>query len=626
MSVLSANKLAKWYGAQHVLQDISFDIPPGAKIGLVGPNGSGKTTLLRLMVGLEDPSAGTLQRAKDARIGYLPQHADFSSQDSLWEAMQQVFSDVLDQKRHLRRLEAAMAQPDASPDVMQRYGAAQESFERAGGYAYEYRIRQVLGGLGFDQASFDMPVAHLSGGQRTRALLARLLLEESDLLLLDEPTNHLDLAGIEWLEKYLKNWQGAMIIVAHDRAFLDALVDQVWEVAWRRCEVYRGNYSAFLAQKAERQARQQAVYERQQAEIERTEEFIRRNIAGQRTKEAQGRRTRLARMERVARPETYQPLSLDLGQAQHSADVVMGLRDLRVGYAPEPPLVAADDLTIRRGECVALLGPNGAGKTTLLRTILGEVAPLAGRVEFGTGVQMGYFAQEHAHLDPQKTVLETIVSSGSLGEPQARTLLARYRFTGDDVFKRVADLSGGERARVALAVLTLQGANFLVLDEPTNHLDLPSQEVLQDALDAFEGSLLLVSHDRYLIRNLASAIWAIDDGGVRAFPMGYDDYQAWLLQRDVRQRPVDTSAKDDYRQAKKAQRVAEREKKRRAQRQADLEEEIHRLEHQQADLEQQLAEASAQQAVERVAALGHEYKEVQVQLEALLATWTDVAA
>ena len=635
MSILTASNLAKSYGPQDVFSDVSFEIPHGAKIALVGPNGSGKTTLLHLIAGFEQPTSGAIHRAKDLRSAYLPQQAErslyssFSDPCTLWEAMQEVFTDLRKQAAELRRLERAIANPETREEALQRYGPTLEAFELAGGYTYEQRISQVLSGLGFDGEDFQRPVAQLSGGQKTRALLARLLLGEPDLLLLDEPTNYLDLAGIEWLENYLKAWKGAVIVVAHDRAFLDAVVEGVWEMAWGRLERYRGNYSAYAAQKAERTALQRTEYEQQQQFIERTEDFIRRNIVGQRTREAQGRRKRLARIERIERPREYHRLNLALGDVARSGDLVLGLYDLAVGYAPSDPLFTAKEFELRRGQRVALLGPNGSGKTTLVRTILGHIPALAGRIRIGASVYLGYFAQGHTDLDPGKTVLETILDANELRISQARDWLGRYQFSGDDVFKLVGDLSGGEQARVALAVLALQGANVLILDEPTNHLDIPSQEVLQTVLAGFGGTLLIVTHDRFLIRRLATHVWAIEGGQLWEFKEGYEEYRDWTReQRQQRELSLseiqrETESKTERERAREARRAAEREEVQQARRKAELEHMIQELEVRRAQLEAQLAIASQQQEVDRVRQLGAEYAGVEAELETLLAAWAD---
>lgn len=631
MSLVAAKDLAKSYGAEDIFAGVSFAVPHRAKIALVGPNGSGKTTLLRLIAGCEVPTSGDIHRARSAQVAYLPQQADpfFDDESTLWEAMLEVFAHLLEQSSELERLEAAMADPSASDEVLQTYGRTLEAFERAGGYVYERRIERVLDGLGFDQEDFDRSMGQLSGGQKTRALLARLLLQEPDLLLLDEPTNHLDLAGVEWLEDYLASWKGAMVVVAHDRAFLDATVNQVWELTWGRLEQYRGGYSDYVDQKAERMARRRLLYERQQEVIGKTEEFIRRNIAGQRSNEAKGRRKRLERLERVERPREYQPINLSLGEASRSGDLVFGLYDLTVGYDPSEPLLQVDELELWRGERVALLGPNGCGKTSLLRTVLGEIDPLGGRVRIGASVNVGYFAQGHTNLDPHQRVLDTVVDAGELRISEARDLLGRYRFSGDAVFKPVGALSGGEQARVALAVLVLQGANVLVLDEPTNHLDIPTQEVLEEVLDSFQGTLLMVSHDRYLIRRLASSVWFIEGRQMRTFPT-YEAYTEWRRRR--RSSKARCNTRDPEKQEALAQRrewerrrAAARASEQRAERQADLEERIHHLEARQAELELQLAAASEAQDVARVRKLGAEYSTLERELNDSLSEWAELA-
>jgi ATP-binding cassette subfamily F protein 3 len=632
MSVITGHNLAKSYGAQDVFAGISFQVAHGDKVALVGPNGEGKTTLLRIMAGLETPSEGTVQRMKGLRVGYLPQTGGLGSQRTLWNEMLSVFEELLAQQEELRRLEEAMAHPVHREEAMARYDALLTDFELAGGYEYELRIQRVLSGLGFPRDAFHWPVEALSGGQQTRALLARLLLEGPDLLLLDEPTNHLDLEALEWLEEYLSTWTGSLVVVAHDRYFLDKVVDRVWNLAHGRLEAYPGNYNQYAQLRAERMARRTIEYEAQQAYIAKTEDFIRRHIAGQRTREAQGRRKRLERLERLERPREAHRIRLKMGAAKRSGDIVLSTHGLRVGYSAERSstgeevaLFAAPDFELWRLERAAFIGPNGSGKTTFLRTALGQLSPLAGRVRIGASVVLGYLAQVRADLDPEQTVLDAVLEAKNLKIAEARDYLGRFLFSGDDVFKSLGDLSGGERSRVALARLTLQGPNFLVLDEPTHHLDIASQEILEDVLDSFEGTILLVSHDRYLIRALATQIWELEDGQLQVYRGSYDEYLEEKRRRQAEGQQEPTPRQERRRVAGRVGQQAQRGQARRALRAGELEAEIAALEGQLATLTSALAEASAAQELDRVRALGVEYDRKAQALEELVAEWEAIA-
>jgi ATP-binding cassette subfamily F protein 3 len=626
MSVISASGVGVSYGAHDVFSDLNFDVPPGAKIALVGPNGGGKTSLLRAIARIDRPSAGQIRWARGLTIGFLPQIPDLPAEGTLWEEMLRIFDHLLQQAEELRQLEALMAQPEAQQDgVMERYGQALEAFELAGGYTYELEIERVLTGLGFDEIDYNRPLVQLSGGQKTRALLARLLLQKPDLLLLDEPTNHLDVEAVEWLEGYLKEWPGAVIAVAHDRAFLDHVVDRVWELDWGQLETYRGNYSKYVVLKAERMARRQAEYERQQQFIAKEEDFVQRNIAGQRTKEAQGRRKRLGRMERLESVRRHKTVGLDLKASGRSGDLVLGLYELAVGYDRRTPLFTCHEVELRRGQRVALIGPNGSGKTTFLRTVLREIRPLRGRLRIGSSVYIGYFAQARTELNPEHTVLESLLDTRHMPISQARSLLGRYLFSGDEVFKRVGDLSGGEQSRLALARLTLQGANILLMDEPTNHLDIPSQEVLQQTLAEFKGTIVLVTHDRYLINALATAVWAIVDEELHEFREGYGEYRAWMVARQDARRLERSAEKTSSATEREVAKATQRDETRRARDIAELEQTIHSLEAQLAGLSRALEQAGGAQQVERVRELGIEYNYVHGELQACLTQWAEVA-
>jgi ATP-binding cassette subfamily F protein 3 len=638
VSILTATGLSQHFGAQDVFDGVSVQIAHGERAALVGPNGTGKTTLLRILAGLETPSAGQVFRAKGLRLGYLPQEVTLTDQEgTLWDLAHAAFDRLQQQAVVLGEMEAAMsatADSDERDRLLTRYGEAQAAFELAGGYSYEHRIRQVLGGLGFDEADFQRPLAQLSGGQQTRAHLARLLLDAPDLLLLDEPTNHLDIASVEWLEGYLQSWPGALVAVAHDRYFLDEVATRVWDLSFGRLEVYRGNYSAYLQQRAERLERRQREFERQQAFVAQEENFIRRNIAGQRTREAQGRRKRLERLERVEQVSTEKHIKFDLNTELRSGDLVLATYDLAVGYEADAPLFTCPDLEIRRGDRVALLGPNGAGKTTFVKTILKQVKPLAGRVRLGAAVEIGYFAQAHAGLDPNRSVLDEILSVENLPLVQARGYLGRFLFSGDDVFKPIGALSGGERARVALAKLTLHGANFLVLDEPTNHLDIPSQEILQEVLSDFSGTILLVSHDRYFLDALATQVWALEDGTlyVSRARSGLRPYGAYLADRQARraaaagQDVAGSNGRQQTPRESQAEAEQKREQLRRRRALAELEVAIQAAEARLADLSAALEEASYAQAVDRLQELGRDYRAAETELGRLLNEWTAMEA
>ncbi len=623
MSIVTANELAKSYGAQDVFWEVSLQIARGDKIALVGANGTGKTTLLRIMAGLEPPTAGRVHRARNLRIGYLPQEAELLSQRTLYEEMLTVFADLQAQQAELRRLEQQMADPAQREEALKRYGVALQAFELAGGYRYESEIKMVLAGLGFPEEEQLQPLSILSGGQKTRALLAKLLLSQPDLLLLDEPTNHLDLAATQWLEEYLANWKGSLVVVAHDRYFLDEVAGRVWELSFGCLEDYPGNYSRYSTLRAERLERRLAEYEAQQKHVEKTEDFIRRYKAGQRTKEAQGRQKRLDRLPRLERPREAKKISLSIKTDLRGADRVLVTEDLAIGYQSGGVLFTCPDLYLRRGERPTLLGPNGSGKTTFLKTVLGEVPPLAGLVQIGENVKFGYLAQAHEGLNTENTVLDEILEVHNLPLEKARSFLGRFLFSGDDVFKLVGDLSGGERSRLALAKLTLEGANFLLLDEPTNHLDIASQEILEEVLADFDGTILLVSHDRYFINALATQVWVIEDGELQVYDGNYSDYEEQRSRGAKEQ--GGKGAKGQGSRGKEARGKGQEARGRKQEAKAkELEESIAALEAQLAAIGEELLAASAAQNVESLRELGLEYQRVDEELQQLLAQWAEV--
>ena len=636
MSIAVITDLTKSYGAELIFRDVSFRIEARDRIGLVGPNGAGKTTLLELLVGRLHAESGSVSFASGVILGYLPQIAELAPDRSLFDALLTVFERVHAWEAELAELAACLADaavladPDTYATVLDRYADLQSRFEHAGGYTIEQRVRQVLDGLGFSREQQAAPAAHLSGGQQTRAALGKLLLQEPDLLLLDEPTNHLDLAALEWLEGYLNTWRGAVLVVSHDRYFLDRVTTRTLEINYQRGELYPGNYSKYVQLRAERMERWTREYETQQEHIAHTEEFIRRYKAGQRSKEARGRQTLLDRLERIERPPTDASLTFRMGAQIESGQIVLTTEKLAAGYTASTMgtglRVRMADALVRRGERVGLIGPNGAGKTTLLRTIVGEIEPLEGRAMLGHNVQIGYYAQTQEGFNPRATPLDVIRRASQLSEEGARGYLGRFLFTRDDVFKPIGALSGGERSRLALATLTLQGANFLVLDEPTNHLDLPSRQVLEAVLSQYDGTLIFVSHDRYFVDALATTLWSLEDGAVTCYAGNYSAYRARRGVPATETALESASANATRRAGARGADVRTTAVDRDAHAMERIEDEIAALEARVAEIERELAEASARADVERIAALAEEYERAKARLEELYAEWQELAS
>ncbi|GAC1432214.1 MAG: ABC-F family ATP-binding cassette domain-containing protein [Ktedonobacteraceae bacterium] len=644
MPILSCTEVGKSFGAERIFSGITFQINEHDRIGLVGPNGAGKSTLLNILARREEPDEGSVAIARTIRVGYLTQYVDFQPQNTLREELLTVFSELHSWEHELSSLTQEMSSPVTQEikalydTLLARYDELQTRYEHAGGYTYENRVEQVLDGLGFTREQQASPVMRLSGGQQTRAALGKLLLQEPDLLLMDEPTNHLDLAALEWLETYLLSWKGAMVIVAHDRYFLDRIVSRTIEMAFGHIEEYPGNYTKYLSLREERMDRQLREYEAQQAHIAHTEEFIRRYKAGQRSKEARGRQKLLDRLERVERPQDFPELHFEFTQVTDSGLVVVSTHKLVVGYggggarrdpqsSGEPAeLVRVADLELLRGDRVGFIGPNGAGKTTVLRTLIGELPPISGHSTIGHNVRVGYYSQTHAGLNYERTILDEIRQISVLSEEGARSFLGRFLFSGDDVFKPIGALSGGERSRVALAKLTLQGSNLLILDEPTNHLDLQSRQFLEEILSDFEGTLLFVSHDRYFIDSLATKVWAIEDGVLIPYMGNYTDYrtkkQPILLDVPapvVKKTPI---VEKPSVQVKQSNKKPSRMKARTVE---DVERDIENAEAQVKDVETALSEAALNADAEQLTQLSAKYEQVKERVDELLIEWERLA-
>lgn len=532
MIVLQVNQLTKSFLADEILSGVKLEVQHLDRVALVGRNGAGKSTLLKIIAGQMSYDSGDIIIPKDIQIGYLEQHAGLNSTLTIWNEMMTIFESLLAQEQLLRSLEQQMADPTVYENptmyakVMSEYDQLQHTFKDAGGYQYESDIRSVLHGMQFYSEDYDKPISSLSGGQRTRLALAKLLLSKPDLLILDEPTNHLDIETLSWLESYLKGYEGAILIVSHDRYFLDQVVSIVYEVSRHRVTKYPGNYSAYLDEKAKNYERDVKLYERQQDEKAKLEDFIQKNIArASTTKMAQSRRKMLERTEWMESPDgDEKSASFGFTIERQSGNDVLSVDELTIGY---------NDRTISRGinlrtfreDRIALVGPNGVGKSTLLKTIVKDLSPLAGSIRYGTNVQIGYYDQEQAKLSSNKSVLKELWDEWPLmNEKDIRTVLGRFLFSGEDVDKAVSSLSGGEKARLALAKLMMQKANFLILDEPTNHLDLDSKEVLENALIDYPGTLLFVSHDRYFINRIATKVVELSGTGSFEYLGDYDYY------------------------------------------------------------------------------------------------------
>jgi len=523
----------KSYGVQDVLRGTSLQVNPGEHVGLVGRNGAGKSTVFRLVRSEESADKGDVVRARGVRLGLLDQHVHFEAGSTVHESALAAFGHLQQIEHEMHELEHLMS--DAGNDlerILERYSDLQHQFEHEGGFEYAAKAEAILQGLGFDREMWTLETSKLSGGQQNRLGLARLLLAAPDVLLLDEPTNHLDVHAVEWLEEFLQEYQSAYVIISHDRYFLDRCCRRIIDLENGRASSYAGNYSDYLVERDERREAQQRAYDNQQQLIAKTEEFIRRNIAGQKTKQAKSRRKMLAKLERLdaVRPDQSSG-DFRLQTIERTGNHVLTVTELAVGYS-DRRLAGDISFILRRGECLGIIGPNGSGKTTFLRTILSKTTPLAGEVRWGTKVQIGYYAQQLDDLDDRNEIIMELrrVAPASATAGELRSFLAKFLFTGDDVYKHVRDLSGGEKGRLALAKLIYSRVNVLVLDEPTNHLDIPSREALEEALSAYEGTIITISHDRYFLDRVATQILSLDgEGGAEHYDGDYTEYHDWKL-------------------------------------------------------------------------------------------------
>ena len=620
--------LGKSFGVRQVFSNVSFEIKEGDRIALVGPNGAGKSTLLKCILGIEELDEGQVVMSPVASIGYLQQDVNLGDA-SLAEEIETAWEDVHALEDKLQELTAYLETHEASKSDLQRLDYLQNRLEWLGGYDYEQKTKRIVYGLGFTDEDLYKPANAFSGGQKTRINLAKALVRSPDFLFLDEPTNHLDMDMLEWLEGYLSSYRGGILIVSHDRYFMDRIVTGVVELDHHKATTYRGNYSRYVAQREERLKADTIAYEKQQEYIKKTEEYIDKYRAGIKSKMARGRQSQLNRLERLEAPETSHSLDFKFPPAAMSADKVLVLDHVSIGYKTDDPIIDDVFMVVRRGESVALIGPNGAGKSTMVKAIVGELFPTDGHIDIGNRVQVGYFSQEHEELHDRWQVVDEIINHYNFTEEKARNVLGSFLFKGDDVFKLVGDLSGGERARLALLKLFLQGDNFLILDEPTNHLDVPTREIVERALQQFGGTCFIISHDRYFLDQVSTRTLVLENKGITEYLGNYSYYKEKLKeQNDIAAltEHVEEVPKDKAKTETKVVSLNDESKPKPntymvKKQLAEVEEEIARLEATMKMYEVQLANPVVQQDLEEMANISKQLSDTESSLQVLYEKW-----
>lgn len=622
--------LGKSFGVRQVFSNVSFEIKEGDRIALVGPNGAGKSTLLKCILGIEELDEGQVVMSPVASIGYLQQDVNLGDA-SLAEEIETAWEDVHALENKLQELTTYLETHEASESDLQRLDYLQNRLEWLGGYDYEQKTKRIVYGLGFTDEDLYKPANAFSGGQKTRINLAKALVRSPDFLFLDEPTNHLDMEMLEWLEGYLSSYRGGILIVSHDRYFMDRIVTGVVELDHHKATTYRGNYSRYVAQREERLKADTIAYEKQQEYIKKTEEYIDKYRAGIKSKMARGRQSQLNRLERLEAPETSHSLDFKFPPAAMSADKVLVLDHVSIGYKTDDPIIDDVSVVVRRGESVALIGPNGAGKSTMVKAIVGELFPIEGHIDIGNRVQVGYFSQEHEELHDRWQVVDEIINNYNFTEEKARNVLGSFLFKGDDVFKLVGDLSGGERARLALLKLFLQGDNFLILDEPTNHLDVPTREIVERALQQFGGTCFIISHDRYFLDQVSTRTLVLENKGFTEYLGNYSYYKEKLKEQqdiaaltevveEVPKEDVKSEAKtispSPFDEPKKQTNTYMVEKQL-----AEVEEEIARLEATMKMYEVQLANPVVQQDLAEMENISKQLSDTESNLQKLYEKW-----
>lgn len=633
MILLQTNDVERRFGADVLFHNINLQVQEHGRTALVGRNGAGKTTLLKMIAGITSPDEGTISKSKDLTIGYLAQDQGLDSQNTIWAELDTVFADLHQEEKSIHALESQLAALEVSSaeydQVMDQYDRLQSDFKKRGGFAYESRMRGILTGFGFGEEYYDTPVNALSGGQKTKLALAKILLQAPNLLILDEPTNHLDMNVLSWLEDYLKSYQGALLVVSHDRYFLDRVVKDVYDLDNRTLRHYTGNYTQFVQHKQEWLKTEWKHYDQQQKKIAKLEDFVNRNIVrASTTKRAQARRKQLEKMNKLDRPATDdQSIHFRFHSDQASGNEVLAVDQLKVGY-DDQVLAGPLSFAIRKPHRVGIIGPNGIGKSTLLKTLLHKIPAISGTTKFGANLDIGYYDQEQQQLHADKTVLDEVWDDHpEVPERDIRSLLGSFLFVGDDVYKVVHELSGGEKARLELTKLSFQPINFLILDEPTNHLDIDSREVLETAINEFPGTVLFVSHDRYFINQVATDILDMHKDGIKHYEGDYDDYLTAVAKvttgptAELQATSPHSQGKQSYQQSKDQQRA-----RRKLQRAVDdLEKQMTTLEEQITTVEAEMSKPEIATDIGKLTDLQKKLDQLQIRSADLETQWTIAA-
>lgn len=630
MIIAQAQDLEQRFGGNTIFSNISFSVPDNARIGLVGPNGAGKTTLLKIMTGQQEPTSGQFTINKGLKVGYIAQENALDEDKTIWDEMLTVFDNLIEKNKRITKMQEQIAEHPEDEDLLKRYDQLAYDFEQEGGFTYQAEIKSILNGFNFKENTWQKVIGTLSGGEKTRLAFVKLLLQKPPVLLLDEPTNYLDLDTLDWLEAFLKNYQGAIITVSHDQYFLDHLANQIFELNFGKLTTFKGNYSQYVKERELMDSQQEAAYEKQQEKIKKEEEFIQKNLVrASTTKRAQSRRKALDKMERIKPPKHKQKVRINFTSDRPSGKEVLIAKDLTIGY-PDKTMVSDIDFQVNKNDRVAIIGPNGIGKSTLLKTIMKKLEPKDGSIKYGASLDIGYYDQELQSLDPSKTVLDTIWDRHkTMPEKDVRSILASFLFTAEDIDKTVGQLSGGQKARLTLTVLSLEKDNFLLMDEPTNHLDIEAKEVLEQALDNYDGTLLFVSHDRYFINELANKIISVRDGHAKIYNGNYSYYldektkQAAAVQEaKAEQTESTTSANQNQGKLSYQEQKARDSQKRKLERAvSDAEARIEKLENEEQEIQTEMANPDIAASFEKLGPLQEKLSAVQEQLDQANTDW-----